>query len=251
MMPRTVDRYNSTLFAFRSQITELLECHRPSKHPFFARLTAASSILVRSAEFLDELYKRYQGAMHATRVMVYFLPHLDSIDLRVRKIKVLMDDDAGKDGDTHHYQLRRTWTVMLGRPPKATDEEFAELHDLVRVVDPDTAQFVLRAKVLYPSSLGSWLMVEGLAHDWIGALLGSLLPHFPGINETDYFRENYSNCLEIQHASESLESVCLVLGRRPNLVQETISGAKEMGQALDALWSGFDRLLLQSTGSLR
>lgn len=231
--------------SFRTQVVDLLDRHRPSRHPFFARLAAAPRDVARDPEFLEELYKRYQAAMHASRVMVYFLPHLDSIDLRVRKVKVLLDDDAGEHGDTHHYQLRRTWTTMLGRPPRVRDDEFGDLDTLISVCDVDTSRFIWMAKALYPASLGAWVTVEGLAHDWIGALLNSLLPHFPNLEDTDYFQQNYNNKIELEHAEEALDTVCLVLARRPNLQHETIHGVEEMGRALDALWSGFDRLLSQ------
>src|SRR5437879_5601102 len=103
--------------AFRCTIALLCKKHKPSNHPFFARLANQETEELWSSGFWDELYKRYQAAMHATRTMGYFLPHLDTIALRVRKLHILAEDDGLPKGDTHHYQLRRTWTAMLGRPP--------------------------------------------------------------------------------------------------------------------------------------
>ena len=190
---------------FRAEASALWEQYRSSKHPFFSRLKSSPTAVIRSPAFLEELYKRYQGAMHASRSMAYRMPHLDAIDLRMAKFKVLADDDGAANGDSHHYQLRRTWTEMLGHPPAMTDDEFGDLDELRKVLDPATAQFVSLCQELYPHSLGPWIMVEGLAHDWIGALQNGLYPHFPGLEKSDYFRENYANCIEVKHCRRILE----------------------------------------------
>ena len=181
--------------------------------------------------------------MHACRAMGYFLPHLDTIGLRVIKVKILAEDDALANGDTHHYQLRRTWTFMLGRLPLMQDEEFGELDDLCLRLDSSAASFVELVQTIFPQSLGPWVIVEGLSHDWIGALLHSLEAHFPGLGETDYFTQNFSNCVEIKHAAESLEAAASVLRSRPELLDETLNGAVKMAEGFDSLWSGFNDTL--------
>jgi hypothetical protein len=198
---------------------------------------------MQSPEILDELYKRYQAAMHATRVMLYFLPNLDSVELRARKLRIIADDDGIPGGDSHHCQLRRTWEYVLGRKPLLEDDTFGELDDLIPLLDSATANFVLKAKMLYPKSLGPWLLVEGLAHDWIGALLNGLRVHFPGVDNTPYFVENYASHLEIRHAEESIDLASAVLLRKPQLIEETLNGAREMGEALNLLWEGMDGVL--------
>lgn len=232
-------------------LAELIGKYRSSRHPFFARLANYPSQKLRDGMLLDDLYARYQAAMHATRVMLYFIPHLDNVDLRIVKLRILTDEDGAADGDTHQFQLRRTWEFMLGRPPRITDAEFGELDELKGKLDTATASFVELTKEIYPLSLGPWLIIEGLAHDWIGALLQGLTPHFPGIEATDYFRENYTNCLEERHASESLDVTVKVLHKRPDLLEETVNGAQRMGEGLDAFWSGLENLLSQTDTSQR
>ena len=234
---------------FRAEVSALWERFRSSKHPFFDRLKSSPAAVVHSPMLLEELYKRYQGAMHASRAMAYRMPHLDAIDLRMAKFKVLSDDDGASNGDSHHYQLRRTWSAMLGHPPKLTDDEFGELDQLKKTLDPKTAQFVSLCKELYPRSLGPWIMVEGLAHDWIGAFLKGLSPHFPGLEKSDYFRENYGNRIEIRHAQEALNTTIKVMIIRPELVDETLDGAVSIGKGLNIFWSGMDELLVDALRS--
>lgn len=136
-------------------------------------------------DVLDELYTRYQAAMHATRVMGYFLPHLDSIDLRIAKIRVLADDDWVEGGDSHHAQLRRTWVTMLGREPTMSDKDFGD---------------------------------------------------------------NFSTCIELAHAEESLSTIEFALRDWPELTSETIDGADEMGKELDLYWEGLATLFCVQTG---
>jgi len=229
---------------FHKVIADLGIKHRPSRHSFFSRLAAYPTAELHSPPVLNELYKRYQSAMHASRAMGYFLPHLDTIALRIRKLRILADDDGIPGGDTHHFQLRRTWTSMLGCPPLMKDDEFGELDDLKKCLDPMTTAFVTLVQEIYPQSLGPWVMVEGLAHDWIGALLTGLIPHFEAIDSTDYFMENFSNCLEEKHAQEALDVTSIVLCHRPELLEETIEGARRMGEGLDMLWSTLESVLI-------
>lgn len=229
--------------SFRASIAGLIQDYRPSRHSFFTSLANYPTAKLYNLELLDELYLRYQASMHATRVMVYFLPHLDDVESRILKLRILTDEDGISGGDSHQYQLRRTWTAMLGRPPRAKDELFGELSILRKRLDPMTADFVSLVEELYPRSLGPWLITEGLAHDWIGAFLQSLTPHFPDVGTTDYFRENYSSSLEEEHAQHSLDTTLKVITRRPELVGETLDGARMMGQGLDNLWANLERLL--------
>ena len=224
-----------------------MERHRSSKQPFFERLKRAPTSVVRVEAFLEELYKRYQGAMHASRVMAYHMPHLDTIELRMIKFRVLADDDGAPGGDSHHYQLRRTWTEFLdGRPPAMTDEDFGDLDELRARLDPATARWVALCQELYPRTLGPWVMVEGLAHDWIGALQDGLAPHFPGIEQSDYFRENYGSCVEVEHARESLDTTMRVLSKKPESTAETLEAAAKIGEGLHVLWEGMDGMLLEA-----
>lgn len=226
----------------QAEISALWLKYMPSERGFFRKLGLPGRQLALF-HCLDDLYTRYQAAMHATRVMAYHLPHLDSIDLRMAKIRLLADDDMANDGDSHHRQLRRTWRFMLGRDPTMGEEDFGELEHLAPRLDHATARFVLDVQRLYPETLGPWLMIEGLAHDWIGALMTGLREHFPGVERTDYFLENFSSCVEVRHAEEALATVENVVSRRPELIDETVRGADHMGASLDVLWQGMEELI--------
>ena len=126
------------------------------------------------------------------------------------------------------------------------DDAFGDLNELKGHLDPATAAFVSLVQDVYPRSLGPWVMVEGLAHDWIGALLAGLTPHFASIGDTDYFTQNFSNCLEEKHAQEALDVTSSVLIRRPELLEGTLEGARKMSEGLDALWSGLEGLLIEN-----
>jgi hypothetical protein len=63
--------------AFPGLINTILEEHRPSRMPLFARLAAVPRPLAREPSFLGQIHLIYQSAMHATRAAVYYLPHLD------------------------------------------------------------------------------------------------------------------------------------------------------------------------------
>ena len=242
-MAQFTDKSADIEAVFCERIASLRNEHLPSRHPFFAELANCPTERLLSPGILDELYRRYQAAMHASRSMGYFLPHLDVVSLRVRKLHILAEDDGIEGGDTHHYQLRRTWTTLLGRPPVYEDHEFGDLDSLKIAVDSSTASFISLVQEHYPRSLGPWVMVEGLAHNWIGALLNGLTPHFPRVGETAYFTENYFNGIELNHAKEAMEMTLLVLDRRPALLEETLAGAERMAEGLDALWSGLQAIL--------
>jgi hypothetical protein len=227
----------------RRSLSILFDIHRPSRSPFFAQLGDTPREYLLAEGRMDRLYLAYQGAMHASRTMGYFMPHLDRIDRRMVKLAILADDDGAPNGDSHHYQLRRAWTLLLGRPPNYSDEAFGRLDLLAAIVDPATARFVGACSKLYPQSLGPWLMVEGLAHDWIGALMKSLGRSFPGVERTDYFLQNYFNEIELEHMQRSIDTVESVLSERPELFDETIIGAQAMGREIDLLWLGLKAIV--------
>jgi len=79
---------------FPGAMTAMLEEHRPSRMPFFARLAAMPRSAAGDPSFLGQLLLIYQSAMHATRAAVYYLPHLDSPALRKRKLRIFVDDDG-------------------------------------------------------------------------------------------------------------------------------------------------------------
>lgn len=228
---------------FQKIFGQICTQHLPSKHAFFENLKKAPSHRIRDPNIMDKLYECYQSCMHASRAMGYFLPHLDGVSLRVQKLRILAEDDGIPGGDTHHFQLRRTWTSLMERPPLMNDTEFGDLDSLAAKVDKAASKFILEVKRIYPLSLGPWVVVEGLAHDWIGALMIGLSSHFPNVQDTDYFRENYLNCLEVEHARISLDMTCTVLSTSPKLLETTVNGARTMAHALDDLWSGMDTII--------
>jgi hypothetical protein len=220
-----------------------LDEFRPSRHKFFPMLKGASESLIRSPEFLDSLYVRYQAAMHATRVMVYFLPFLDEIEFRTRKCEIIAEDDNLPGGDTHHEQLRRTWTTLLGRKPSAADSYFGSLDVLAKALDQETGRFVEFVYREYPKTLGPWVMVEGLAHNWIEALCDSLTPHFPNIANTDYFVGNLTSGVELEHADVALVLFEQVIARNPQIVEASVEAAIETGSQLNRFWDGCCKLI--------
>lgn len=234
---------DSPLNEFGATLSWLRAQHLPSQHSFFSSLAHAPRSFVMDPRFLNELYRRYQAAMHSTRVMAYFLPHLNTVALRAEKVAFLIDADALPRGDSSHLQLRRSWTSMLGRDPLATDAEFGDLDSLSRSLDRSTQTFVSGVQALYPKSLGAWLIVESLRADWTGALMKSLQCHFPGIDNSDYFLAHCAANDESRPAACARQLTSAVLERRPELVGETVYGAEMMSHALDALWDGFLTLL--------
>ncbi|WP_146115829.1 MULTISPECIES: hypothetical protein [Pirellulaceae] len=235
----------------QSEIQRLLEANQPRTFPFFEALKGADTRVVLSEDFLDAFYLRYQAAMHATRVMVYQLPHLDEISLRVKKCRVIADDDLNPHGDTHHAQLRDTWSILLGRPPRATDELFGAVHELPQHLDERTSRFVLFVANEYPKSLGPWVVIEGLADDWINSLCCSLRPHYPMIDATRYFVHNLASGVEKEHAQAASELFLEVAARKPELTEEGLAAATRMTKVLREFWAGCDELLDTCLASVR
>ena len=155
--------------------------------PFFDRLAALPHEAARNPELLGQIYLVYQSAMHATRAGVYFMPHLDSPVLRKRKLQIYIDDDGLPGGDTHHYQLARAFRSIGAKLP-LDDDEFGELGELCRHLDPATANFVRLTKTLYSRSLGAWCVVEYMSEDWMRALAEALAVHHPDIVGAALFR---------------------------------------------------------------
>src|SRR5262249_239045 len=146
-------------------ITSIADDHRPSRMPFFLHLAEMPSEIVADPQFLGQIHLLYQAAMHATRVAVYHLPHLDEPALRKRKLRIFLDDDGLPNGDPHHYQLTRAFR-NIGAQCALNDEEFGELEALCLHLDGETAQFVLVVQALYSMSLGPWCVVEVMSINW-------------------------------------------------------------------------------------
>jgi hypothetical protein len=218
--------------------------HRPSRHPFFAALASDAGRRLREPAALGELYHRYQSAMHATRVMVYHLPHLDAPSLRVRKVRIYVDDDGLPGGDTHHDQLRRAFTRM-GAPldPATDDARYGDLAALEGDLDPATRRFVAAARAEYARSLGPWCAVETLSDDWLHALADGLSRHLAGVRDDAYFADCFRDGVEHRHGQESLAVTSLVLRARPALLAETVEGAWAMARGLDALWDALGEVI--------
>jgi len=229
---------------FYEVLEELHSKHLPSRNSFFQRLAAFPHEKLRSSTFLGELYFRYQAACHATRVMIYHIPHLDSPPLRVRKLRFISDDDGLEGGDTHHYQLSRAFAHM-GADFIIPDEEFGDLSQLKKLLDPTTVRFLSLVQDLYPNSLGPWCIIEAFADDWMKALMNSLAGCFPSIKKEPYFADCFAQGIEERHARESLNLTGEVLLRSPELLMETIDGARMMAIGLDDFWSGLERLLVE------
>jgi pyrroloquinoline quinone (PQQ) biosynthesis protein C len=227
---------------FLSFLDELYKEYLPSKHPFFSHLAKLPFEKLHSPILLGELYLRYQAACHATRVMVYHIPHLDSPRMRVRKLRIISDDDALQNGDTHHYQLSRVF-AHLGAIQVIDDEDFGSLDKLQKIVDPSTASFLSLVETLYPKSLGPWCIIEMFADDWMRALMYSLSLCFPSIKEEPYFSDCFSQGVETRHAQEAAELTSIILKESPELLTATIAGAWEMASGLDMFWSGLEQLI--------
>jgi hypothetical protein len=227
---------------FRNTIAAMLEEHRPSRMPFFGRLTNLPSTVVKDPLFLGEIHLIYQSAMHATRAAVYYLPHLDSPALRKRKLQIFIDDDGLPGGDTHHYQLTRAF-LSIGAKCLLDEEEFGEPGELCHYLEAETAHFVRLAPKLYSRSLGPWCAVEMLSVDWMRALADALSVHFPHFKHESYFEDCFSQQVEERHAAEALEVTQTVLRARPELLLATLRDAKMMAEALDGVWTHLDRIV--------
>ena len=187
--------------------------------------------------------------MHATRAAVYYLPRLDRLAPRKRKLQIFIDDDGLPGGDTHHYQLTRAFR-SIGTRCVLDDEEFGDPERLCRHLSSETAHFVRVAQRLYSRSLGPWCAIETLSADWMQALAQAFSVHFPKFKEEPYFAECFSQMVEEHHAAEAIEMTQIVLARRPELFAGTMRGAKTMAEALDGVWTQLDRIVRRAgTGS--
>jgi len=243
--------WNSTTAAvpqiddFPRAMVALLEQHRPSRMPFFSHLAALPLLVASDPVFLGEVHLIYQAAMHATRAAVYYLPHLDSPALRKRKLQIFIDDDGLQGGDTHHYQLTRAFR-NVGAQIRLEDEEFGRHEELCDHLNDETTHFVRLTKKLYSRSLGPWCAVEMMSADWMKALADAFSVHFPQFSHEPYFEECFTHHVEERHADESLAVTQMVLRERPQLLSETLRDAKMMAEALDGVWSGLDRVVLDA-----
>jgi len=233
--PRAIDDFPRAMVA-------LIEQHRPSRMPFFRRVSALPFAVASDPDFLAQVHLVYQSAMHATRAAVYYLPHLDSPALRKRKLQIFVDDDGLKGGDTHHYQLTRAFRG-IGANILLDDEDFGSHEELCEHLDPETGHFVRLAQKLYSRSLGPWCAVEVLSVDWMQALAEAFSVHFPQFIHEPYFEECFSQHVEERHAQESLNVTHLVLQQRPELLPATMRDAKMMAEALDGVWNNLDRIV--------
>jgi hypothetical protein len=226
-------------------IAAIVEERRPSRMPFFGHLATLPRARAADPMLLGRIHLNYQAAMHATRAAVYYLPHLDSPQLRKRKLRIFIDDDGLPSGDMHHYQLTRAFR-NLGAACILEDEEFGEPAELCHRLEGETADFVRLAPILYARSLGPWCVVEAMSVDWLRALADALAVHFPAVRNEPYFAECFSEMVEERHAAEALEVTQAVLAAHPELLTETLRDAVVMAQALDGVWSHLDRIVLDS-----
>jgi hypothetical protein len=227
---------------FSAAIRALAAQHRPSRMPFFRNLAALDHAAAADPSFLGRIHLIYQAAMHATRAAVYFLPHLDSPALRKRKLRIFLDDDGLRGGDTHHYQLTRAFR-NIGANLLLDDEEFGDLEELCEHLEGETAQFVCLAKSLYSRSLGPWCAIEVMSDDWMRAFADALSVHFRQLINEPYFAECFSEGVEERHAEESLAVTQMVLKARPELASATLKDAKMIAEALDGVWAHLDRIV--------
>lgn len=227
---------------FAAAIKQIADDHHPSRSAFFQHLRDLPQAVGRDPQLLGQIHLIYQSAMHATRAAVYYLPHLDSPEMRKRKLQIFIDDDGLPGGDTHHYQLTRAFQNM-GAKLLLSDEEFGEPTQLCRHLDPETSRFVHSATTLYRRSLGPWCVVELMSDWWMHALASSLAAHFPDVVNEPYFADCFSQGVEERHAEESMEVTVTVLQSRPELYSETVLDAKLMAEALDGVWRRLDTIV--------
>lgn len=227
---------------FLARIQEIAEEHDPSRSPFFQRLRNLPADVAADPGLLGQIHLVYQAAMHATRAAVYYLPHLDSPEMRKRKLRIFIDDDGLDGGDTHHYQLTRAFR-NIGAKLLLNDEAFGEPNELCRHLDAETAKFVQLASTIYARSLGAWCVVEVISDTWMRCLADALSVHFPDMPQEPYFADCFSQGVEERHAEESLEVTATVLRGRPELYSETVLDAKLMAEALDGVWRRLDTIV--------
>jgi hypothetical protein len=239
-----------TIAEFGDAIGALVEKHRPSRMPFFAHLAGLPPARAADPQLLGRIHLNYQAAMHATRAAVYLLPHLDSPELRKRKLRIFIDDDGLPDGDMHHYQLTRAFR-NLGAECLLDDEEFGEPGLLSTRLEFETADFVRLAPILYARSLGPWCVVEAMSVDWLRAFADALAVHFPAVRNEPYFADCFDEMVEERHAAEALEVTESVLAARSELRGETLRDATLMAEALDGVWRHLDRIVMAARVGLQ
>jgi hypothetical protein len=89
MIPGYVMPTASAIEDLPNLIAGMLVDHRPSRMPFFNRVAGLPRAVASDPELLGQIHLVYQSAMHATRAAVYHLPHLDTLALRKRKLRIL------------------------------------------------------------------------------------------------------------------------------------------------------------------
>jgi len=238
-----LDRYVHV--EFRNLMNGLFNQYKPTNHRFFKNLMETNvTAAVRDPLFISELYKRYQGAMHATRAAVWYSPNLETPRLRQRKAAIIVDDDTVDGEKTHHRQCENLFRWM-GADPIPNEALFGDLDTLRELLDADTFAFCQRAYDLYVKSTGAWSIFEVLSDNWQSALYNSLSPHFDeGLREQQYFDEISFGHIEILHMLETVSLTEDILHRKPHLTQETMDDAIEMAEWTYKLWDNFDDLLL-------
>jgi len=233
---------NDIAARYTAAIHRIAEEHLPSGHRFFQRLRELPSAVATDPNMLGQIHLVYQAAMHATRAAVYFLPHLDNPAMRMRKLRIFVDDDGLPGGDTHHYQLTAAFQ-RIGAKLVLDDEEFGGADELCAHLDPDTSRFVRLASTLYAHSLGPWCVVELMSDAWMHCLADALAAHFPNIVKEPYFADCFAEGVEERHADESLAVTGQILRKRPDLWNETLADAKRMAEALDGVWDRLDEIV--------
>lgn len=231
---------------FSEHINALHAEHQAKDIPFFAHLASVDPAIMRDPSVLEELYRRYQAGMHATRVMVYMLPHLDTPALRTRKLQIYIDDDGLPGGDTHHAQLRRAFADMGAGLDASDDDRYGDLDLLANELDPSTARFVKTVKTLYTRSLGAWCVTENFSDDWLHAFADALAVHHPSVRDATYFAECFAEGVEERHGEESLNITEDILSARADLTADTFADAKVMADALRAFWVSLDEVLVEA-----
>ena len=222
---------------------------RPDNHVFFQNLKKMPKKIIESPPLLNSLYLNYQAAMHATRVMVYFLPGLNSPMLRKKKLQIFIDDDGLPGGDTHHYQLSRLFK-NIGADDLLCDEDFGDLGCLKVLVAKKVACFIETVERLYTKSTGAWCVSELFSENWLKAFCDSLSVHFSGVSKEPYFYDCFSEGVEERHGDEALDITLELIRRENTLTSSILAHADEMAQAFSLLWDGLDFCLSQSSQHL-
>lgn len=242
-----IETYDSiaSIEAFRLNMQMIEATHRPAMVPFFMRLAGLPSDAALNADLLGRIHLTYQAAMHATRAMVYFLPHLDSPELRQRKLEIYKADDGSAHGVSGHYQLTALFR-NLGARLRLEDEKFGDLERLSAVLDSRTADFVRTVRRIYAHSLGPWCIVEVLSAGWKQALMEAFAVHAPQVRAEPYFKMGRIATGAASQAPNPLDLVALVLSQRPDLLDQTVADAWAMARALDLIWDALDDLVTRA-----